>query len=386
MVTFSDPEIRTIKLAQKEQLALLQCCANIPADIHQLLFSATDGFLTLTLQQCNHLRRIVEAEIDRISNPETADTLIGVSHKLITNPIFRNMAEQLDQGDFNSIEEMQAYANFIREKHNNSPDPVLGGLTPHQVYRLINLEWDNPQFPIKFKDNLNYEDVKDAPLFHNTCSLLNELVRQKDQPTATAKGNLSRKVVMAVLDTFKIDGEHVKAVLALSKTVNEYDVTPVWSARIICQLAGLICKYKNKFVVTKSGLELLKPENSGKLYHLLFLTYFRKFNIGFYDRLPDLDGLQHTIGYTFYHLSHLAKKQTSFDDICCKITLPAVLKELEAIETEYLKPSWIIKHRVIEPLEYAGLLNCRREKIVLFPEITSLEISSLFEKFLDFKL
>jgi len=386
MVTFSDPDVRTIKLTQKEQMALLQYCVNIPADIHQMLFSAMDGLLTLTPQQCNHLRRIIESEIDRISNTEAAETLIGVSHKLITNPIFRNMTEELDQRDFNTIEEMQAYANVVMDKHNNSPDPALGGLTPHQTFRLINLEWDNPDFLIKFKDNLNYEDVKDSPLFHNAAALMQELLQRKNENTATAKGNLSRKVVSAMLDIFKIDGEHVKAVLAVSKTVNEYDVTPIWTTRIVCQQAGLIRKFKNKYTVTKNGVELLKPENSGKLYHLLFLTYFRKFNIGFYDRLPDLEGLQHTIGYTIYHLNRLAKNEVSFDSIYSKIVLPAVFKELQAIETDYLKSSWIIKHRIIEPLEYAGFLECKREKVKFLPEIVALKTSSMYEKFIQFKI
>jgi hypothetical protein len=386
MVTFSDPDIRTVKLIQKEQMALLQYCANIPADIHQMLFSTADGLLTLTTEQCNHLRRIVELEIDRISNPEATGTLIGISHKLIINPIFRNIAEQFDQKGFSTIEEMQAHANFVMNKHNNSPDPVLGGLTPHQVYRLINLKWDDADFPIKFKDNLSYEDVKDAPLFHNATALMQELLLRKNENTATATGNLSRKTVMAMLDTFKIDGEYIKAVLAMSKTVNEYDVVPVWTTRIVCQQAGLIRKYKNKFIVTKRGAELLKSENSGKLYHLLFLTYLRKFNIGFYDRLPDIDGIQHTIGYTIYHLNRLAKNKASFDNIYCKIILPAVFKELQAVETDYLKSSWIVKHRVIEPLEYAGLLDCHREKIKLFPEVISLKISPLFRNFVSFRL
>jgi len=386
MVTFSAPDTRIIKLTQQEQLALLQYCANIPADIHQMLFSAADGLLTLTPQQCNYLRNIVESEMDRIGNSEAADILIGVSHKLITNPIFRNMAEQFDKGNFNTIEEMQAHANIVMNKHNNSPDPVLGGLTPHQTFRLINLEWDNVQFPIKFKDSLSHEDVKDAPLFHNAGALMQELLQRKNENTATAAGNLSRKTVSALLDSFRIDGEHVKAVLAVSKTVNEYDVVPVWTTRIVCQQAGLIRKFKNKFTVAKKAMELLKPENSSKLYHLLFLTYFRKFNIGFYDRLPDLDGLQHTIGYTIYHLNRLGKNEVSFDSIYRKIILPAVLKELQALETDYLKPSWIIKHRAIEPLEYAGLLNCRREKIKLFPEIVSLKISPLYEKFVRFEM
>jgi hypothetical protein len=386
MVTFSNPDIRTIKLTQKEQLALLQYCVNIPSDIHQMLFSAVDGLLTLTPEQCSHLRRIVESEIDRISNPETADTLIGVSHKLITNPIFHKIAEQIGRKNFNTIEEMQVYANIVMDKHNNSPDPVLGGLTPHQTFHLINLEWDNSDFPIKFRDNLGYEDVKDAPLFHNAAVLIQELLRRKNENTATAAGNLSRKAVSAVLDAFKIKGETVKAVLAVSKTVNEYDVTPVWTTRIVCQQAGLVRKNKNKFAVTKKAVELLRPENSGRLYHLLFITYFRKFNIGFYDRLPDLNGLQHTIGYTIYHLNRLAKNEVSFDGVYRKIILPAVLKELEACETEYIKTNWIIKHRVIEPLEYAGLLNCKREKVKLLPEIVSLKISPLYEKFVQFEM
>ena len=68
----------------------------------------------------------------------------------------------------------------------------------------------------------------------------------------------------------------------------------------------LIRKCKNKFLVTKKGQKLLALENAGKLYHLLFITYMRKFNIGFHDRLPDLDDLQFTMAYTIYHLGRLA--------------------------------------------------------------------------------
>ncbi len=386
MVSFSEPDIRTIKLTQKEQLALLQHCALIPADIHQMLFSAADGMLNLTTEQCNYLRTIVKMEIDRINNPETANTLIEVSHKLITNPILRKIVEEVSQGSFKTIEEAQAYADAVREKHNSSPDPELGGLTPRQVHRLIRLEWDNPDFPIKFADNLNYEDVKDAPLFHNAAILMQELNRRKNENTATAKGNLSRKTISAVLDTFKFDCEYTKAVLSVSNIVNEYDVEPIWTTRLVCQLAGLVRKFRNKFVVTKKAEELLKPENSGGLYHLLFFTYFREFNIGFYDRLPDLYGLQHTIDYTIYQLNRLAKNQVIFDKIYHNLILPAVLTELQAIETEYIKSGWIIKRRTIEPLEYAGLLECTREKLDFLPEISSLKISPLFEKFLHFKL
>ena len=90
--------------------------------------------------------------------------------------------------------------------------------------------------------------------------------------------------------------------------------------------------------------------------------------------------------YDTYHLNRLAKNEVSFDSIYCKIVLPAVLKEIQALETDYLKPSWIIKHRAIEPLEYAGLLDCRREKIKLSPEIVLLKSSPLYEKFIRFEM
>ena len=151
-------------------------------------------------------------------------------------------------------------------------------------------------------------------------------------------------------------------------------------------MAGLVRKYKKQFKVTKKGSELLHEENAGKLYHLLFMTYFRKFNLGFYDRLPDLDELQGSIIYSIYHVGRLAKKNVRIEKISRSLVLPAVLGELELFSTDYLSPEKIICYRVIEPLEYAGLIECTREKKHWFQEIVSLKTASLYKKLIRFEL
>ncbi len=386
MVSLNPVDTNIIKLTPDEQLILIQHCSHIDDDIHQELFSAHDGILTLTARQCSDLRHVISIELNRTSNPKTADALGSVYNKLCTNPVMRKIGEKFNKLSFEDIEQVQKAADKIMLEHNNTPDPALGGLTPIQTHHLLYTEWNTSDCPMKLNQAITFEDVKDAPLYHNVRALLEELLQLKDKPTATAKGNLSRKVVQGALKTFRIDNYFVKTITETSKTLNEQDISSIWTTRVICQLAGLIRKQKNKFLVTKKGQELLALENAGKLYHLLFLTYTRKFNIGFHDRLPDLDELQFTIAYTLYHLNRLAKDEVDFDKIYRKIVLPSILKEFDRNSTEFMRTSWIIRYRIIEPLEFAGLLDCTREKVKFLTEIVSLKTSKFLRKFIRFQL
>jgi hypothetical protein len=238
---------------------------------------------------------------------------------------------------------------------------------------------------MKLRSDLDFDDVKNTPLYHNSRTLLQALQDHKNTPTATAKGNLARKIVNLCVDKFKIHDDILNSVLATSKTLNESDVSVIWTTRLVCEMAGLIRKHKKQFRVTKKGKELLPEQNAGKLYHLLFMTYFRKYNIGFHDRLPELEGLQGTMIFPIYQIGQLAKKDTDINKISRKLVLPKVLDELQLFCTSYLKPETIIRFRVIEPLEYTGLLCCDRRKLKLFKEIVSLKIAPLYGKFIRFE-
>jgi hypothetical protein len=75
----------------------------------------------------------------------------------------------------------------IINTRNNQPDPELGGLSPNQVYRLINLPWEESNYLIKFNKNIELSHLKDSPFFNNTTTLLTTLLELKNKDTAVRR-------------------------------------------------------------------------------------------------------------------------------------------------------------------------------------------------------
>lgn len=269
----------------------------------------------------------------------------------------------------------------IIDARNNRPDPEIGGLSPNQVYRLIHLPWEDNNFPIKFKKNLELSQLKDSPFFTNTKILLTTLLELKNINTATAKRNLNRKVVKAVFDSLILDSETREDILRFNKVINEEDVMPLNVVRIVCEEAKLLLCRKKKFLVSSRGKELLSDEKAGQLYYQLFSNYFRKFNIGSVDRLPFLDCVQHTIGYSFYRLSRIADDFVNMEELFDEILLPEVRSEIRKKLPPVLKVKWLVQSRIVRPLTGFELLECRYMEEGS-REIVAVRKTALFDRFM----
>jgi hypothetical protein len=54
------------------------------------------------------------------------------------------------------------------------------------------------------------------------------------------------------------------------------------------------------------------------------------------------------------------------------------------IHKSWLAPEWIIEMKVVDPLEWAGLVQCRREKVKYLFEIKEIKTTELYHKFVQF--
>ncbi|MCJ7483969.1 MAG: hypothetical protein MUO31_13505, partial [Thermodesulfovibrionales bacterium] len=144
----------------------------------------------------------------------------------------------------------------MMKSRNAAPDAEMGGLSPDQVSRLIYLSWDDENFPLKFNKKLKLSELKNSVLFANTTTFLKTLIESKNENTATVRGNLNRKFVKLVFDKLIIEEGKKETILKYNKVINETDVFPLHTIRIVCESAGLIHKRKNKFLVQKKYQEL----------------------------------------------------------------------------------------------------------------------------------
>ena len=270
---------------------------------------------------------------------------------------------------------------MIRIDYDNQPDPKMGNLSPNQVYRLTNLPWNDPDYPIKFSKNLIYSDIKESVFFANTTTFLKTLIEMEKENTATAKGNLNRKTVKLLFDKLILEEDYKKFTLKYNKVINETDVFPLHIIRVVCESAGLMFKTKNRFLFSEEYHHLLAEERAGELYYLLFNSYFTKFDLGYLDRLPDLECIQTTLGYSLYRLSKVCKEYQKIEKLQKDIFLPSVLKEINKNPLLQRQSDWIVLSRIIRPLEGFGLVECRYKKKGKISSVDQVRKTELFDRF-----
>ena len=387
MVSFSEENIKIIELTSQEIGAVLQHCRFLDSGLCSRLMNCTNGILQLYDYEMSNLRAIIDQQINIVNHPQDKRLLCTVSNKLCLNPVMSGLAEELTSQNFGSIEELNKHIQKTYSKKNATADPEMGGLSPDQVTRLIYFSWDNETFPIKFNKHLGISDADKSPVFRDARIFLNAILEMKGEKNTTKTSNLSRKAVKLMFDKFEFDEKFRQNTLKYNKVLNEADVWPIHLARILCEGAGIIKRRAGKFFVVKKHLDMLSDEKAGQLYYLLFSAHFTKFNLAYRDQLPDVSGIQKTVPYTFYQLSKLAKKQMNMAGLAPRIFLPAVMKEINTqLTSPYAKVEWLIRTRIIEPLEIFGLIECSRKKQKGYSEIEKIKKTPLFDKFMKFEL
>jgi hypothetical protein len=104
---------------------------------------------------------------------------------VVSNELRELIAEQ----EFNSLEEVQAFAGQFMQQRNQQSQDDFQGLSPEQVHRMLNFAFDSPEL-FCFSNKLASEP--EAPIL----SLAQKIIDAIDQKglKATAKGNLPQKL------------------------------------------------------------------------------------------------------------------------------------------------------------------------------------------------
>lgn len=334
-----------LTLTKDEQRLILEYCQQLDSEILRKVSLSMQGQIFLTDVELAVLAQAVGKNMPG-SNP-------------VTRSLFLKLKNQLDQ-----IVDLYAGDEGPMMSFGGSgvPDGAaieeLGGLNTTQAARLIGTRWEDPDSPIKLNRHLAFETVNPSVFFRNARQFLNLLIECRDEPTATATGNLNRKFVRRAFDAWELDEEKRQRILEFNKVINEQDFFPLHIVRIVCQCAGLIKKRKDRFTVNQKHLALLSDESAGELYFSLFKAFFQEFNLAYLDGMPELEGIQATFGYTLFRLGVLCDSCQQADALPEEVFFPMVLEEIDAALGEYRKQEWLLHSRVIVPLELFGLLEC----------------------------
>jgi hypothetical protein len=196
------------------------------------------------------------------------------------------------------MEELQAFTDRFMRQRNQAPLDDFQGLSPERMHRILDFPFDSPKL-------VTYAPVVDgeakAPIL-TLFGLLSEAIGEQGlKPTAI--GNLPRNVCREAVSAYRGD-EAVRKDARFAPINKEEDFFGLHVTRLVAELAGLIKKYRGRFILSRECRTLRADHGPGGIYPRLMYSYVRDFNWAYRDRYPDLEFIQRSFLFTLY-LLHL---------------------------------------------------------------------------------
>ncbi len=231
----------------------------------------------------------------------------------------------LAEKDFDSIEDVQAELDRFMAGFNAAPIPEFHGLSSDQVHRFLYFPFDTPEL-VTFSDPLPVEP--EAPIV-TLFSALVEGIGESGVKT-TAKGNLPRNLVRQAAMAY-LGEEGYREHTRLFGISREDDFYAVHATRLVAQLAGLMRKYRGRFVLTRKCRDTLERTGTAGIYPQLFRSFAEKFNWGYGDGYPELPFIQQSFLFSLYLLNLYGDEERplSFYEQNYLDAFPALLEEVE---------------------------------------------------------
>jgi hypothetical protein len=250
------------------------------------------------------------------------------------------------------------------------------------LHKLLLPNWDQPECMLQLNSGLLLADVANSDFLNNTRMFLAALAENGDVP-ATATGNLNRKFVRSMFERLKFPQLFRESILQFSKALNETDLWQLHIIRLVSECAGLVSRRKKHFQITKLGRTLLPDDQAGKLYQILFITYFQRFDLQYEFQYRDVPGIQQTMTVILWNLHMLAQDWKPVQGLGPEILLPGVYVQMRSAMMQYDKEDWIISGYILNPLCKFGLIEIKETN--KWPDITEkdlIRVTALWRKFI----
>jgi len=193
------------------------------------------------------------------------------------------------------------------------------------MHRILYLPFASPQL-VDFPDCLDLTPT--APIL-TLFDLLQEAIGPKGmKPTAT--GNLPRKFCReAALAYWGEEGYRDKT--RYGNINKENDFSDLHATRMVAELAGLIRKYKGRFILSRKCRSLMTEAGLSAVFPRLFRAFVQQFNWGYRDGYSEIRLIEQSFLFTLYLLDRYGDdwRLSVFYEDCFLKAFPAVLKEME---------------------------------------------------------
>ena len=212
------------------------------------------------------------------------------------------LRREIEIRDIDSLSELQVVANEVSYRRNLRPRDEFCGLSAEQMGHFLHAPFSSPEM-VSFSDS--FPNPPEALAF-TLVSLLADACGDKGLK-ATAKGNLPAQFCRDAA-IVSLGEEGYKELNFGSEVRKELDYRELHVVRLAAQMAGLIRKYKGRFLRTKKCEKLISAPNSGKLYLELLTGYTRKFNWAYSDRYDELVIIQEAFLFSLFLIHRYGKE------------------------------------------------------------------------------
>lgn len=230
----------------------------------------------------------------------------------------------LGDRQFNSLEEVQTFLDHHVQRQNRRPVDEFHGLSPEQMFQMLNFPFTSPTL-VRFPEVV--DTAPSAPILTLFSLLVEAIGEQGLKPTA--KGNLPRKFCREAALLYW--GEESYEERTRYGGINREDDFPdLHITRLVAELAGLVRKYKSRFILSRHCRKLLARDGLATIYPKLFRTYLEQFNWSYRDRYPELRLVQSAFLFALYLLTRYGdtwQPHKFYEDSFLR-AFPAVLDEV----------------------------------------------------------
>lgn len=265
----------------------------------------------------------------------------------------------LEGQSFGSLEEVNAFIGGYMRQQDRSAIDDFHGLSSEQMHRLLNFPFDTPQL-VTFPSRLDAPQAPVTVLFNLLTAAIGA-----DGLKATATGNLPRNFCREAALAWLGDDRYRERT-RYGGINTEPDFPELHVTRMVAEVAGLVRKYKGKFILSKEYRRIVKEEGQSGIYPRLFRALVREYNWGYQDRYEEIGIIQQSCLFTLYLLQRYGSEWRTSDfyaDMFLR-AFPMVVREVP--ESSYSSREDTVRRcyllRAVERFaEFAGLVEIERD-------------------------
>lgn len=267
-----------------------------------------------------------------------ADKHAADERQRVMGPVMDELKELLKGKNFSSLEEANAFLRRHSQQRNQAPIDAFHGLSPEQMHRFLHFPFESSPL-VTFSPAL--ENIPLVPIL----SLFNLLAAAigEDGLKATATGNLPRSFCREAARVY-LGEEEYQRWSRYGEMRSEPEFREMHTTRLVAGLAGLVRKYKGKFILSKECRKLLAEPGQPGIYPRLFKAFTREYNWAYNDRFEEISFIQQSFLFSLYLLTRYGGEWRSnafYEDAFLR-AFPTLLSQVQPVGS-YFSPERVLR-------------------------------------------